>query len=112
VSISKQDLVSLPFAARTVYQRAYGTAPPDAHLAERLNGLAYCLAQTGAVYAMDERLSAPRRLSREELASAHFRHGGKELHFLDDRAPILEIGVTRECMDKAVTALINQAASG
>ena len=112
MTISKQDLVSLPFAARTVYQRAYGAAPPDAHLDERLNGLAYRLAQWGGVYAMDERMSTPRRLSREELANGHFRHGGKELHFLDERAPILEVAVTRDCMDKAVTVLMNQAASG
>jgi hypothetical protein len=111
VGISKHELIPVPLAARIVYQRAYGEAPPQAHLSERLNGLAYRLASHGRVYAIAAKGAPPRRLSREEIAAGHFRHGGRELHFLDERAPLLHIGVTQECIEKAVKALLlNQAA--
>jgi hypothetical protein len=105
VGISKHELIPVALAARIVYQRAYGAAPPEAHLNDRLNGLAYCLASRGRVYAIADRGSPPRRLSRDEIASGHFRNGGKELHFLDERAPLLHIGVTQDCIEKAVKAL-------
>jgi hypothetical protein len=111
VRISKDELIPVPLAVRIVYQRAYGAAPPEAHLSERLNGLAYRLARHGRVYAIAAKGMPPRRLSREEIASGHFRHGGRELHFLDERAPLLHIGVTQDCIEKAVRALLfNQAA--
>jgi hypothetical protein len=93
--------VALAARARAVYEQAFGAALPDAHLLDRLNGLAYCLARFGRVYAIDERRPTPRRLSSEEIACGHFRLGGRELHFLDGRAPILQLAVTPECIDKA-----------
>jgi len=99
--IAKQDLIALPLAARMLYQRVYGALPPQTHLAERLNGLAYRLARTGDVYAIEPGKDAPRRLSRREIAAGHFRNGGKELHFTDERGPIVHIGVTRRCIEKA-----------
>jgi hypothetical protein len=103
--ISKHDLIPVPLAARMVYQRAYGASPPEAHLEERLNGLAYRLASAGGVYAMEGPKSGPRRLSPGEIASGHFRNGGQELHFLDERAPIRHLGVTQECIEQAVRAI-------
>jgi hypothetical protein len=111
VGISKHELVPLPLAARIVYQRAYGALLPEVHLTDRLNGLAYYLAGLGRVYAIEDNTSAPRWLSGDEIASGHFRNGAKELHFLDERAPLLHIGVTQECIERAVNALLNQAAS-
>jgi hypothetical protein len=81
------------------------------HLGDRLNGLAYRLADSGGVYTIEGTKSAPRRLSREELAGAFFRNGGEELHFLDQRAPLFHLGVTQESIEGAVSALRrNQAA--
>jgi hypothetical protein len=108
VRISKQDLIPVPLAARMVYQRAYGATPPETHLADRLNGLAYYLASAGGVYAVEEGRAAPRRLSSDEIASGHFRNGGKELHFLDERSPIVNMGVTQECIEQAVRAIALQ----
>ena len=109
--ISKHDLVAIPVAARIVFQRAYGRSPPKTHLADRLNGLAYCLASLGRLYAIERRKAAPRPLSREELQCGYFRNGGRELHFLDERAPVLHIGVTEASIEGAVSALRrNQAA--
>lgn len=105
VRVTKHDLVPVPLAARIVYQRAYGAALPEAHLTDRLNGLAYSLASAGGVYAIEEHKPAPRRLFRDEIVSGHFRNGGKELHFLDERAPILHIGVTQECIENAIRAI-------
>jgi hypothetical protein len=101
-SISKHDLVPVPLAARIVYERAYGAPPPVAHLDHRLDGLAYRLASVGPLYAA---LEEPRRLSRQEIATGLFRKGGKEFHFLDERAPILHLGVTQECIERTAAAL-------
>jgi hypothetical protein len=111
VRVSKRELIAIPLAARMVYQRAYGRLPPQPHLAERLNGLAYCLAQAGGVYVIEKGAAAPRRLSADEIACGHFRNGGRELHFLDERTPIFHLGVTESCLEKAVRALVGQAAS-
>ena len=42
IGIAKLELVPVALAARMLYQRAYGMPPPEPHLADRLNGLAYC----------------------------------------------------------------------
>ena len=89
-----------------VYQRVHGALPPELHLADRLNGLAYRLARLGGVYAIEGKRSAPRRLTREEVACGYFRHGATELHFLDERKPILQMGVTQESIERAVSALL------
>jgi hypothetical protein len=102
----KPELIPVAFAARMLYEQAYGASPPDAHLIDRLNGLAYWLARYGEVYATDARRAAPRRLSPEDIARGHFRHGGSELHFLDERAPIVQLAVTRECIENAVKGLL------
>jgi hypothetical protein len=99
------DLVPVPLAARMVHLRAYGMPPPEPHIAEHLDSLAYGLAREGMLYAMAGGEAAPRPLAREELACGYFRHGGKELHFLDERAPILEVAVTRESIERAAEAL-------
>ena len=98
------DLVPVPLAARMVHLRAYGMPPPEPYLAEHLDSLAYGLAREGVLYAMAGE-PAPRRLAPEELACGYFRRGGKELHFLDERAPILEVAVTRESIERAAEVL-------
>jgi len=75
--LTKHEFIPVALAARAVYEQAFGAALPDAHLLDRLNGLAYCLARFGRVYAIDERRPTPRRLSSEEIACGHFRHGGR-----------------------------------
>jgi hypothetical protein len=106
VGISRQALVPVPLAARMLYQRVHGALPPDLHLADRLNGLAYRLARRCGVYAMDGTRSSPRWLSPEEVALGYFRYGAKELHFLDERTPLRAIGVTRECIEAAARVLL------
>jgi len=99
------DLVPVPLAARMVHLRAYGMPPLEPHLTEHLDSLAYGLARQGILYAMVGGAPAPRSLAAEELACGYFRHGGKELHFLDARAPIFELAVTRESIESAADAL-------
>jgi hypothetical protein len=99
------DLVPVPLAARMVHLRAYGMPPPEPHLAEHLDSLAYGLAREGILYAIVGGERAPRPLAPEELACGYFRHGGKELHFLDERVPICEVAVTRESIERAAEAL-------
>ena len=99
------DLVPVPLAARMVHLRAYGMPPLEPHLTEHLDSLAYGLARQGILYAMVGGAPAPRPLAAEELACGYFRHGGKELHFLDERAPIFELAVTRESIESAADAL-------
>jgi hypothetical protein len=106
VVISRQALVPVPLAARMLYQRVHGVMPPDLHLADRLNGLAYRLARLGGVYALDGKRSSPRRLSAGEVAGGYFRYGAKELHFLDGRTPLRAIGVTQACIEAAARVLL------
>lgn len=106
VGISRQTLVPVSLAARMLYQRVHGAVPPQPHLAERLNGLAYRLARLGCLYSLEGKRSSPRRLSPDEIAGAYFRHGATELHFLDARPPLAAIGVTRECIEAAARVLL------
>jgi hypothetical protein len=108
VSRTRLDLIPVALAARTVYERAYGTSPPDPHLPERLNGLAYLLASSGGLYAMDPHGASARLMSRAELAAGHFRNGATEFHFLDERAPILHLGVAADRLQEVVAALLRQ----
>lgn len=107
---SLHDLVPLALAVRLVYLHAYGSPPPTAHLVDRLNGLAYSLAAFATMYAIEEATHTPRPLSRDELSVGHFRHGGKELHFLDERPPITHIGVTLVGIEKTANALLRASA--
>jgi hypothetical protein len=107
--MSGHDLIPLSLATRLVYLRAYGAAPPSAHLLSRLNGLAYSIAEFAAIYAMGATHEPPRQLSREELATGLFRGGGSELHFLDQRPALTLIGVTEEGIAKTVDALLASA---
>jgi hypothetical protein len=106
VGRTRLDLIPVALAARSLYERAYGTSPPDAHLLERLNGLAYRLASFGPVYAMDDRRSTSRVITDAELAAGHFTNGATELRFVDGRAPILRLAVPEHSIAKAVEALL------
>ena len=104
--MSRHELIPLSLATRLVYLRAYGAPPPSAHLLNRLDALAYSIAEFAAIYAMDAAHEPPRQLSREELATGLFRGGGTELHFLDQRPALTLIGVTEEGIAKTVDALL------
>lgn len=52
-----------------------------------------------------------RRLTQEELRSGHFRKGGRELHFIDGRAPIDNIAVPNGSVAEVVR-LLGSAVSG
>lgn len=109
--VSQHNLIPLALAARLLYERAHGRAPPREHLSDRLNALAYRLARLGPVYAIEAGSGAHRRLSPREIAAAHFRHGAAELHFLDERAPLVHLAVTEQCIARAL-AVLDQAALG
>jgi hypothetical protein len=96
-----QDLIPLALAVRIVYLQTRGMRP-TAHVSERLNAMAYSLAEAGGVYAIEGHYRLARRLSREELAAAVFRHGATEIHFLDDRPTLTNIAVKRKSLEKAI----------
>jgi hypothetical protein len=108
----RQDLIPLALAVRIVYLQTRGKGPA-AHVLERMNALAYRLAEIGAVYAVEGPYRLARPLSREELAAAVFRRGATELHFLDERPMLTSIAVTRESVKKTikVIAIKREAAS-
>ena len=107
--MSGQDLIPLSLATRLVYLRAYGAPPPSAHLLNRLNGLAYSIAEFAPIYAMGAPHEPLRQLSREQLATGLFRGDGIELHFLDQRPALTLLGVTEEGIAKTVDALLASA---
>lgn len=103
--MSRHELIPIAHAARILYQRLHGVLPPELHLAERLNGLAYRLAQLGSVYALGGKRSTPRLVSPSVIAKGYFRYGAKELHFLDGRAPLATLAVPEQCIDAAARAI-------
>lgn len=60
----------------------------------RLNDIARTIAALAPLYTYNSDGSEVRRLSDEEVLSAHFRKDGGELYFTDGRAPIANIAVT------------------
>jgi hypothetical protein len=103
----RQDLMPLTLAVRIVYLQSRDSRPA-AHVTERLNAVAYSLAEVGALYAIEGRYRLARRLSREELAAGIFRHGATELHFLDDRPMLTNIAVSRESVQKTIKVIAIQ----
>jgi len=106
VGLSRHELIPIAHAARILYERLHGALPPALHLAERLNGLAYRLAQLGSVYALGGKRSTPRLVSPSDIAKGYFRYGAKELHFLDGRAPLVAIAVPEGCIEVAARAIV------
>lgn len=100
----RQDLIPLALAVRIVYLQTPNSRPA-AHVMERLDAVAYSLAEVGAIYAIVGQYRLARRLSREELAAGIFRHGATELHFLDDRPMLTNLAVTRESVKKSIKVI-------
>ena len=103
-TISRIDLVPLPFAARMVYLLAYGVQLPAEHLSDRLNAMAYSLSRMATLYSLEG--PSTRALSAQELAAGLFRNGAEEFHFIDSRPPVRQIGVTRDDIEKTAEALL------
>ena len=83
------NLVPLSLATRHVYLCVEGYAS-NARPKDRLNGLGRLMASLGGLYVMED--GAPRPLSRDELP----------------RASNLDVRVTHECIEKAISALRKQ----
>jgi hypothetical protein len=108
----QDDLIPLAIAVRILYAHFHGTERPVAHVLERLNALAYSLADVGGTYAIEGEYRLARRLSREELASGVFRHGATELHFLDERPMLTRIAVSRDTVERTIQELALGRTSG
>ena len=102
-----EELVPLPVAARKVYAQAYGDDLPALHLDERLNGLAYAIAAEETIFAVLGPSLRP--LTPRELAAGFFRKGAAELHFVDDRPPLVELAVPADAIERTAKALLGAA---
>ena len=98
-------LVPLPSAAELLYLLVHGAPPPEAHLVERLNGLAYTLADETALFAVDG--DGVRPIPKDGLVGGFFCQGAQELQFLDERPPVRDIRVTRDGVERTAARLIN-----
>jgi hypothetical protein len=102
-------LVPLGLAARSISARVY---PDDSVCTpERLTGIAHVMAALAPLYVYSGDGTSFRRVTEEELRSGHFRKGGRELHFIDGRAPIDNIAVLNGSVAEVVR-LLSSAASG
>ena len=92
----RHSLIPLPLAAAVIQHKVYGERPPAQRNAQAdLDGLAYFIAATMALYEYDDDRSRPaRRLASRELEGGLFRDGARELHFLDGRASKRLLAVT------------------
>src|SRR3954466_12628933 len=106
--ISLHDLMPLDLAVDTIFRRFYAerlrTAVSSRDCAH-LDGLAYMVAEAWPIYAYEENGNSFRRVSAEELSQALFRSGGKEIQFVDGRAPLRRLAVHTETVGAAVTML-------
>jgi hypothetical protein len=83
------NLVPLSLAARHVYLSVEGYVP-NARPKDRFNAVGRLMASLGGLYVMED--GAPRPLSKEELP----------------RAATLDVRVTQECIERAISALRTQ----
>jgi hypothetical protein len=60
----------------------------------RLSGIAHTMAALVPLYGRKTGEQELRPLTEGELLSGRFRNEGAELHFLDGRAPLLDIAAT------------------
>ena len=100
-----QELIPLAVAVRILYGCLHGIQRQVGHVAERLNGFAYSLAASGAMYTIVGEYRLARRVSRKELAIGFFRNAATELHFLDGRPTLTGMAVTRKTLASAVRRL-------
>ena len=97
------ELIPLEVAARDAQRRAYPEANYVGDTHERLNGLAHAMAALVPLFT----LSPQRRmLTADEVARGHFRGGASSLHFIDGRAPITELAVSAESVDRFVESIL------
>lgn len=100
-------LVPLPLAARRVYAHAHGDELPALHLDERLNAVAYAIAAGETIFAVLGPTLRP--LAPRELAAGFFRKGAAELHFIDERPPLVELAVPADAIERTAKALLGAA---
>lgn len=105
--MDQEELVPLNVAARRIFQRVYLPFhhPQAGPGQDQLNGVASALCSLAAVYALDGRDGAARRLSADDLAGGLFRGGAKELLFLDGRESIRNLAVSGAEVERAARAL-------
>jgi hypothetical protein len=106
--ISLHDLMPLDLAVDTIFRRFYAerlrTAVSSRDCAH-LDGLAYMIAGAWPIYAYEENGNSFRQVSAEEVSQALFRSGGKEMRFVDGRAPLRRLAVHTQTVGAAVTML-------
>ena len=100
----EHTLLPLPAATELLYLLVHGAPLPDEHLAERLNGLAYTLADGTVLFAVNGSGLEP--IPQDVLAGGFFRQGALELQFLDERPPVRDILVMRDGVERTAARLI------
>ena len=94
------NLVPLEVAVRCIYSAAYSDSPTT----ERLTGLAQAVIALGPVYLRGCQGDVA-SVAENDLRDALVRDCGEALHFMDGRAPLRGLFISREAMDRAIVLL-------
>jgi hypothetical protein len=103
------QLVPLGLATRSISARVYSEG--SVCTLERLIGIAHVIAALVPLYTHSDDGTHFRRLMEQELRSGTFRKGGAELHFIDGRAPIVNLAVPHASVEDVVR-LLSSAVNG
>lgn len=106
--VSLHDLMPLDLAVLTIFRRVYEARSKNAVSSRdfgHLDGLAYMIAGVWPVYVYEEHGTAFRRVTSEEVSLALFRSGGKEMQFIDGRAPLRSLAVHADTVSAAAAML-------
>jgi hypothetical protein len=102
-------LVPLELAVRHIFKNVYG---PVTSL-DKLNGLAMAIAALATIFQSDkESTKLPRAIPASVAFSGMFRGGGKELRFVDGRAPLLALCMKAEDVSYVIGVLQQGMTSG
>lgn len=103
--VSLHDLMPLDLAVLTISRRVYEARSVSSRDFGHLDGLAYMIAGVWPIYVYEEHGTGFRRLTSEEISHAIFRSGGKEMRFVDGRAPLQRLAVHAETVSAAAAIL-------
>lgn len=99
----RDALMPLSLATRAVHAVVY---PHDLAETSRLLGIARVMAALIPMYAYHPRNCRElRRLTAEELLEGSFRHNTHELHFIDDRAIVVDVAVESAAVAEVIAVL-------
>ena len=105
---SMHDLVPLDLMARSIFRKVYEerfglrvSSRQNAHL----DGLGYTIAALRPIYTYESTGQRLRPVSKQELSAGLFRHGAREMYFIDGRPTLSHLAAAADVAPAIIEAL-------